>query len=966
MGRGYCIFHGLADLVQAFRDSLSFLSMDSRYHAIDPPLAATCQWIFHQPGFQAWRDPKPDERLDERLLWLKANAGAGKSTLMKAIYEKSREQASSYTLYYFFNARSPEQELDNSFCGMLRSLLWRLLVYDLSLLSATPGLGQLKQQNPRVAKILHLNEMKALFTRCLEKVQNKSTYIYIDALDECPEDQARAAIRFFEKIAERIGAVRLLVSSRHCPFISHKGREIDMEKLNDPDIWKYIETYLPPMVDGESSQSLRTLIWKRSSGIFLWTVLAVNEVIKANDKSLAYRAIKDLVEKIPQGLELMIEDMLRRIDPVHQSKACFIFNWVLLASDALDPWEVFAMTRFDPQNPAANDARHWPPCASVERVIRTFSGGLLEVQTNLWPEESRVLPVRGQRPHHQYVQFIHESIRDYFQTSKSLKRLLSESLTLELIPNHTSLAEFCVDYIKQVPGFVDKNLNENETARLLGAHADIFRVVAHYAQPFGSRGDEVRDVAEDHGAPTTDHSNTDSISDRYNQLSVYLAGEAWLSDLDMALNDLPEGYMTRVLEFRTRDKNLRKILKFLAPFQPGRINFPRGRQGLFLENWPAGVMQSMYERLKTPFPLLRRAIDEFLHYLDFAQDDKVLQKLLDILIPENSFLKSNLLRSIICLGNLHLLNIELYLGAKSFKYRKYDYASSERLWPGWANQAVVRMAAGYGIRSLLEKFLALSPRHINFTDSQGWTPLDHALESGCASTSALLLQEGAKVNPKRAPGYVAAVIMKHGTNFAESLISNLAESKNKGVLLGDILLSAVHASEPDLISSLKKGGADLEARFDNGRDALTLNSWLDNADSDKVVKTLLRLGVSPNCVDDFGRTPLHYLSRRRDCCKAVESLLSNELDVNTADRIERKRLDINVEDRSGQTPLDFARVYGNHDVAGLLQAYGARSGSCADLVSAHEDLRSMTTKSDDEWIFDSDQGSESWASDSAG
>lgn len=100
----------------------------------------------------------------------------------------------------------------------------------------------------------------------LRKVQGKSVYIYIDALDECPEDHA---VRFFDVLAEQIGAVRLLFSSRFCPYISHKGREIYMGLHNAPDISKYIDTHLPSMIDGQSSQSLRSLIGNRSSGLFL-------------------------------------------------------------------------------------------------------------------------------------------------------------------------------------------------------------------------------------------------------------------------------------------------------------------------------------------------------------------------------------------------------------------------------------------------------------------------------------------------------------------------------------------------------------------------------------------------------------------------------------------------------------------------------------------------------------------------
>lgn len=115
--------HDLSDPVQELLRSLAFLSMDDRYHAMDSPVAGTYEWLYHQLSFRAWRDPKADEPLNDRLLWLIANAGVGKSALMKAMYQKSRQQATSYTLCHFFNARSPVQALDNSFCGMLRSLL---------------------------------------------------------------------------------------------------------------------------------------------------------------------------------------------------------------------------------------------------------------------------------------------------------------------------------------------------------------------------------------------------------------------------------------------------------------------------------------------------------------------------------------------------------------------------------------------------------------------------------------------------------------------------------------------------------------------------------------------------------------------------------------------------------------------------------------------------------------------------
>ena len=935
--------------------------MKDRYHAIDSPTAGTCEWLFHHTDFQIWRDPKPDEALSDRLLWLKANAGAGKSTLIKVMYEYSRQQESSYTLCYFFNARSPVQALDNSFCGMLRSLLWRLLTYDLSLLSVTPELCELKKQNRTAAEAWHLNEAKDLFSRCLRKVQGHRVYLYIDALDECPEDQARAAIKFFEVLAEQIDFVRLLFSSRFCPFISHRGREIEMEPNNAPDIWKYIDTHLPSTVDGQSSQMLRNLIGERSSGIFLWTVIAVNEVIKANDRSLAHRQIQDLVEEIPPDLKLMIEDILRKIDPVHSSKACLIFNWVLLASDALDPLEVYALTRFDPKNSAENDASQWQSdFVTIERAIRTFSGGLLEIKST-----------QGRRDQlgQQYVQFIHESVRDHLQTSSSLKRLLTGSSMLELIPNHTSLAEFCLEYIGQVAGFGDMRLDENEMAKLLDLHAEIFRHVCAYAPLFGFMSDfrdaslvdnprlgieRLFDVAEDHKAHLIDHSNAEPNSEQCTRWSEYFSSKTWDSDLNTLIKDLDEAKYKyhQTLEFRSKYENLRKSVKFLAPLQNHdyyRSKDGRGRPH-FLKDWRHDEMRSMYRRLKTPFPLLPRSINEVFLHLRLAQDDTVMERLTTFLVVENSFLKVNLLDSMICVSNFCSIRDRLHWRT-SYRDQKYNCALSERYCPDWQNQAVLRLAAGCGLFKLLEKLLALSARNLNVEDIHGSNPLDHSLKSGCASTSALLLQKGAIVNMKGPRGSTAKAIMENGTGFVETLISYLVESKDQESTLGRLLVSSVYASQPDLIDFLSKGGADMNAKFDDGRDALILASRLANKDSEKVINALLRHGATPHCRDRLERTALHYLSGRSDC-KTVEVLLKSKPNVNALDR-------------TGQTPLDFALTCGNSEVAELLRVHGAISVPRAEAVRAPDDQRSTTTiESSDEWEIDRDQGSAPWESDS--
>ena len=90
-----------------------------------------------------------------------------------------------------------------------------------------------------------------------------------------------------------------------------------------------------------------------------------------------------------------------------------------------------------------------------------------------------------------------------------------------------------------------------------------------------------------------------------------------------------------------------------------------------------------------------------------------------VLIAETPFPKMNLLRSMICVSNF---KHQLDMATRRVHTYKWDYACkcdidlSER---SWQNQAFVRLVAGYGLRSLLEKLLDLSPHNLNVVDSRG-------------------------------------------------------------------------------------------------------------------------------------------------------------------------------------------------------------------------------------------------------
>ncbi|KAK6528600.1 hypothetical protein TWF281_009838 [Arthrobotrys megalospora] len=113
-----------ADKVQRLR-SLSFPNMDARLHSIALAHENTCSWVFGTEQFRQWRCRDNIESFNG-VLWIKGKPGAGKSTLMKHILLYCRNSFSNHSIAaHFFSARGTP--LEQSRCGLLRSLLYQLL-----------------------------------------------------------------------------------------------------------------------------------------------------------------------------------------------------------------------------------------------------------------------------------------------------------------------------------------------------------------------------------------------------------------------------------------------------------------------------------------------------------------------------------------------------------------------------------------------------------------------------------------------------------------------------------------------------------------------------------------------------------------------------------------------------------------------------------------------------------------------
>jgi ankyrin repeat protein len=421
-----------AEEKQSFLAALKFDQIHARHSTIRLAHVKTCQWLPRSEKYQQWLDPNSFGE-HHGFLWIKGKPGAGKSTLMKFAFGKAvRQLANATVISFFFNARG--DDLEKLVSGMYRSLLFQLL-------EKIPDLLDIFCLIPRT--VLHsevvqweMETLKSLFRSAVEKLQDRTLVCYIDALDECDENQIRDMLSFFEQLGDLAASegFRLLVcfSSRHYPHIAiGKGLELVLEDQegHGEDITAYVHAELKA---GRSKQvqKIKQEIIARASGVFLWVVLVVQILNKEHDRGRVH-ALKKRLSEIPDGLYELLKDILTR-DNNNMEDTLLCIQWILYARRPLTREELYfaiiGATEADPsllewdQNEITTE--------DMKRFILDSSKGLAEL-------------TKSKRP---TVQFIHESVRDFLK-DEGFRNLHANVGSVAPGPGNEALKKSCLNYV---------------------------------------------------------------------------------------------------------------------------------------------------------------------------------------------------------------------------------------------------------------------------------------------------------------------------------------------------------------------------------------------------------------------------------------------------------------------------------------------------------------------------------------
>lgn len=411
-------------------ESLKFDQIDSQILTIEKAHSKTCKWILQTQEYRDWTNPEKASA-HQGFMWMKGNPGAGKSTLMKFAYieAKKNRKKNRFIFSFFFNARGAP--LERSTTGMYRSLLVQILEQfpNQKCIFDSPELGT--RIGPR--QIWAIEPLKELLLQALLKLTGVSIVFFIDALDECDEDEIRDMIKFFENIGQEHPSMNLSIffSSRHYPHITiNFGLSLCLEEQDghSNDIANYIQSELR-IGKSNMAKGIREEVQNKACGVFMWVVLVVAILNKEYDSGNIH-TLRLRLKDLPSDLHKLFEDIILR-DGRNRDSLLLCIQWVLFAKTPLSPEQLYFAIRHGLES---SPPEPWDQYEITRDTIKKFllhsSKGLAEITKSKQPT----------------VQFIHESVREFFLKNTDLAKIWPAIGPRFEANSHERLKHFCLSY----------------------------------------------------------------------------------------------------------------------------------------------------------------------------------------------------------------------------------------------------------------------------------------------------------------------------------------------------------------------------------------------------------------------------------------------------------------------------------------------------------------------------------------
>lgn len=422
-----------AGKLQSLLDSLEVPGMNARLQGFKKPHDITCTWLFEQSEYKDWLNPdKTPEH--HGFLCIKGKPGVGKSTMMKQALAHVRNEIKHATVIsFFFNAKGKSYE--KSALGMYRSLLFQLLT---EIPEVQNQFNSSAMQKCGDGYEWDVEELQDILVSVINSIGRRHICCFIDAVDECGEDQVRDMVEFLEELGEVAieseTRLNICLSSRHYPHIGMKKcvqLVIEDQPSHYLDIEKYVDSKLK-VGCGKKINDIKTEILSRASGVFLWVVLIVQKLNKAYDHGQTH-ALRRRLRETPDELNHLFSNILTGNDQ-NKEELVLCLQWILYAQRPLRPTELYFAIRSGLE---PTELTEWNQDEiteeDMEKYILSCSKGLAETTK----DKDRT------------VRLIHESVRG-FLLRDGLVKFTSDLEDNIAGSSHERLKQCCHNYIKNI------------------------------------------------------------------------------------------------------------------------------------------------------------------------------------------------------------------------------------------------------------------------------------------------------------------------------------------------------------------------------------------------------------------------------------------------------------------------------------------------------------------------------------
>jgi hypothetical protein len=340
-------------LVEQLLATLKFSGMDQRHETIPKAYRTTFDWIYqpsstHDSGFE-WADFGQWLQSADSLYWIAGKPGAGKSTLMKYIYNKpetqvlaemwptrtntNRDWNLSLAGFFFWNSGS---EMQKSRIGFLRSMIVQLWNDSVDAAEIFPKHWQQVQSSGDGLEAFTKDELTLALTILLS-TQGRFFLLFVDGLDEFEGNT--------EELADMVLNLSLMPNVKICtasrPWAEfqskfHNKPQLSMEHLTRRDIAAYIdgqfgtsEEYRNMLLfERESAERLREDIADKSSGVFLWVYIVVSSLLRGMRYGDRMSVLFDKLDCLPRELNELFSKILEQVTPEYAREASELFQFV--------------------------------------------------------------------------------------------------------------------------------------------------------------------------------------------------------------------------------------------------------------------------------------------------------------------------------------------------------------------------------------------------------------------------------------------------------------------------------------------------------------------------------------------------------------------------------------------------------------------------------------------------------------